>query len=545
MQHLFIPFPSTARELTNSHQTLLLWMKVLLTVCFLPFCNTVKCLDCVGKDCMGTFCEGDYCMLGTYAPRWGTVEWGEPRTVKGCVSGRMMEKNIRSHCETADRDDEILYPEKIIFGNTLKDREAFKGLKEYELLPKTLQEPFTCFCDRDYCNNDKAIRRLEIETVSLITCVCKGAHCESKTCTGEMCSYVVNHRTKKSEQGCVNASVPLIERRSAGSCMIPPITGAMHHTVSKDPHELLATESCVCMTDYCNSEKPEITQPEKMKCQTFVTLEAMGTKVSSRNTTCTGEFCFKASIKSKLGHMTEYKTMGCASFLDGAELAEEMQPTGCARFESEKVEVESCFQTNDRRAIGRARANQENVLPRGKSSKESKYRKTIKKPPKMEVDYDDDREEEERDEEKEEEEKESRKKQKGTGQDRKEGRGKEGRKEEEDENESEEYEEEEISGKKDKGKSKGSAGNEEDEEEDEEEEEEGEREDGEQNEKKTTTTIFIFEKPTEPPIPDDSNITLITVFVLLMVLIVMSGAIWKFQLHKRLFRANYDTVAGG
>lgn len=77
----------------------------------------------------------------------------------------------------------------------------------------------------------------------------------------------------------MNASVPLIERRSADSCMIPPITGAMHHTVSKDPHELLATESCVCMTDYCNTEKPEITQPERMKCQTFVTLEAMGTKV--------------------------------------------------------------------------------------------------------------------------------------------------------------------------------------------------------------------------------------------------------------------------
>lgn len=57
--------------------------------------------------------------------------------------------------------------------------------------------------------------------------------------------------------------------------------------------------------------------------------------------------------------------------------------------------------------------------------------------------------------------------------------------------------------------------------------------------------MFIFEKPTEPPIPDDSNITLITVFVLLMVLIVMSGAVWKLQLHKRLFRANYDTVAGG
>ncbi|KAK6106699.1 hypothetical protein QQG55_25255 [Brugia pahangi] len=522
-QRLFVSLTSTARGVTNCQQELQLWIKVLLTVCFLPLCNAVKCLDCVGKDCMGTFCEGDYCMLGTYAPRWGTVEWGEPRTVKGCVSGRMLEKNIRSHCETADENG---------------------------------QEPFTCFCDRDYCNNDKAIRRLEISPVALITCVCKGAHCESKTCTGEMCSYVINHRTKKSEQGCVNSSVPLIERRSAGSCMIPPITGAMHHTVSKDPHELLATESCVCMTDYCNSEKPEITQPEKMKCQTFVTLEAMGTKVSSRNTTCIGEFCFKASIKSKLGHMTEYRTMGCASFLDGAELAEEMQPTGCARFQSEKVEVESCFQTNDRRAIGRSRANQEIVLSRGKS-KEPKYRKIMKKPPRMEVDYeDDDKEGEEKEEDKEEEEKESRKKQKAASQDRNKGRENEDKKEEEEEEGIE-------SGKYEKGKNKGNARNEDeeeengdeevkDEEEGKEEEEESEKESDEQNERKiknnkeeTTTTIFIFEKPTEPPIPDDSNITLITVFILLMVLIVMSGAVWKLQLHKRLFRANYDTVAGG
>ncbi|MCP9261165.1 hypothetical protein DINM_004247 [Dirofilaria immitis] len=482
MQHLFLSFSSTTKGIINCQSSLRLWIRVLLTACFLPLCNAVKCLDCVGKDCMGTFCDGNYCLLGTYAPRWGTVEWGEPRTIKGCVSGRMLEK--------------------------------------------ISEEPFTCFCDKDYCNNDKAIRRLEITPVSLITCMCKGAHCESKTCIGEMCSYVVNHRTKKSEQGCVNTSVPLIERRSAGSCMIPPITGAMHHTVSKDPHELLATESCVCMTDYCNSEKPEITQPEKMKCQTFVTLEAMGTKVSSRNTTCTGEFCFKASIKSKLGHMTEYRTMGCASFLDGAELAEELQPTGCARFESEKVEVESCFQTNDRRAIGRARANKETLSPRGKS-KESKYRKTIKKPSKMELDYEDDNKEEE-------EEKESRKKQKTTRE------------------ESEEYEEDKMDARKEKEKSKGSEENR-DEEEYEDEEQEGERgEDSEGNEEsvkhnkeETTTTIFIFEKPTEPPVPDDSNITLITVFILLMVLIVMSGAVWKLQLHKRLFRANYDTVAGG
>lgn len=61
--------------------------------------------------------------------------------------------------------------------------------------------------------------------------------------------------------------------------MIPPITGAMHHTVAKNAEDLLSTESCVCGTDYCNMEKPEITVPERMNCQTFVRAEVMGTKV--------------------------------------------------------------------------------------------------------------------------------------------------------------------------------------------------------------------------------------------------------------------------
>ncbi|VDK65861.1 unnamed protein product [Cylicostephanus goldi] len=97
-------------------------------------------------------------------------------------------------------------------------------------------------------------------------------------------------------KGCVNASVPLVERRSMGSCMIPPITGAMHHTVAKDASDLLKTESCVCGTDYCNAEKPEITVPEKQKCQAFVNTKVMGTQMSSKNVTCTGEFCFKVSF---------------------------------------------------------------------------------------------------------------------------------------------------------------------------------------------------------------------------------------------------------
>lgn len=64
-----------------------------------------------------------------------------------------------------------------------------------------------------------------MQPVPLLTCVCEGSHCKSSTCLGELCSYVKNHKTKQTEQGCVNASVPLVERRSAGACMIPPITG--------------------------------------------------------------------------------------------------------------------------------------------------------------------------------------------------------------------------------------------------------------------------------------------------------------------------------
>lgn len=63
--------------------------------------------------------------------------------------------------------------------------------------------------------------------------------------------------------------------------MIPPITGAMHHTVARNAEDLLVTESCVCGSDYCNMEKPETNVPERMKCQTFVRAEVMGTKVYS------------------------------------------------------------------------------------------------------------------------------------------------------------------------------------------------------------------------------------------------------------------------
>jgi hypothetical protein len=91
--------------------------------------------------------------------------------------------------------------------------------------------------------------------------------------------------------------------KSGSIFRIPPITGAMHHTVAKNAEDLLVTESCICGSDYCNmvgsvlmlnitnhkishknsklnfKEKPEPTVEEKMKCRAFVKVNVIGTKV--------------------------------------------------------------------------------------------------------------------------------------------------------------------------------------------------------------------------------------------------------------------------
>jgi hypothetical protein len=69
--------------------------------------DAVKCLDCVGEDCMGNFCDGDLCVLSYYAPRWGDIEWGKPKVVKGCLSGKMIRNDVKSHCETADAEGRV------------------------------------------------------------------------------------------------------------------------------------------------------------------------------------------------------------------------------------------------------------------------------------------------------------------------------------------------------------------------------------------------------------------------------------------------------
>lgn len=39
------------------------------------------------------------------------------------------------------------------------------------------------------------------------------------------------------------------------------------------------TESCVCGTEFCNTEKPEIKVPEKETCNAVVTANIKGNKV--------------------------------------------------------------------------------------------------------------------------------------------------------------------------------------------------------------------------------------------------------------------------
>uniref|UniRef100_A0A0N5B450 Activin_recp domain-containing protein n=1 Tax=Strongyloides papillosus TaxID=174720 RepID=A0A0N5B450_STREA len=442
---------------------------------------------------MGAFCNGDYCMIGNYAPRWGTLEWGKPQIVKGCLSGNMINKKLSDHCEVSEDNDKL----------------------------------FACFCNKKAnCNGGMAQRKLEQQPVSLLQCACKGAHCKGKTCLGELCSYVVNHKTKKFEQGCVNASIPLIERRTAGSCMMPPITGAMHHTVAKTAEDLLTTESCVCGTDFCNSEKPEITTKENMKCPTSVKAEVMGTKMISRNVTCTGEYCYKVRIRSELGHMTYYDTYGCVSFIEGAELAEEVNPIGCAKFESENLNVEACFKTNDKKAIARARANAEQTYRKGSKGKYGK------KPLKMEIEEDFDDSEDDNGGEEVEESKFTKEKNKGIGKNKQENSEDEDEKNNKNEEENKNVEEDEKE-------------EEEEEENDEVKEEKAKNDDSNNESDETSTRHYIFERVTKPPPDDDSNATLITVFVLIILLILLSGAVWKLELHKKLMRSSYDSVAGG
>lgn len=84
----------------------------------------------------------------------------------------------------------------------------------------------------------------------------------------------------------------------------------------------------------------------------------------ARDKRCGGQYCFRVSVATELSSgLTNYQAQGCMSFVDGAELAEELEPVGCAQFDSEKLKVKACLTTKNRATIARALKNRQ-VAPK-------------------------------------------------------------------------------------------------------------------------------------------------------------------------------------
>jgi len=58
-------------------------------------------------------------------------------------------------------------------------------------------------------------------------------------------------------------------------------------------------------------KKPKIRVPERSRCEAMVHVDVMGHNMTSKsNAKCTGEFCFKVEIRSEIGNMKEYRSVG-------------------------------------------------------------------------------------------------------------------------------------------------------------------------------------------------------------------------------------------
>lgn len=388
------------------------------------------------------------------------------------MDGDMLAAKVSSKCETIDGDKEF------------------------------------CICDNDECTSSR--KKLKEEKGEKVTCKCTAGTkgCMKGKCEGDLCFWNINHRNKAITKGCLYVSVPLLERRAIDSCMLPPMSGSMHSLSLKDEtfnKDLLKTESCVCSTDNCNSDRPFEVEGklsntiDSQSCDYKVIVESDGKTYSTeKGKKCKGEFCYKMKLTSEeeIGKLESYTAEGCATFDPNRETMDEEFTKGiCGNFTGNGLWVQTCYKTEDESAKRRL----EKVVERTREGGE----------------------EEDNEEEEEEEiditikEKEVKNKGRSNGK-------KEDEKEEEESETAEEKKEEEKEEKK-------------------EEEKEKEKSNGET----VTTKKFVFLAPTEAPTPDESNATMITVFVLIILCICVAGITWKFQLHRKLMRANYDTVAGG
>jgi len=305
---------------------LFIWVLLLCLNGHISQISAVKCVSCVGRGCMRNVCDSDVCVSTYYAANWNEGGWFRARVVKGCMSGTMLNPYFQDHCETT---------------------------KDGNGIPVQ-----TCYCKSELCNG-RLSSRLPEEPMKFVECNCEGRQCREPICLGRFCTYVVNHLTMQTERGCSNLSIPLLDKRVGGACMSPPVSGALHTNVARTGDDLLHTESCFCQTNYCNSGAPLVGAAKEMRCPEKVQGSFYGhTLTSTRKRDCPGEFCFQTDVKSDLGEPSEFSISGCISFMNGSQLAEELNPTGCGYFASDGLVIRSCFTSKDQTAIDRAQNSQ-------------------------------------------------------------------------------------------------------------------------------------------------------------------------------------------
>uniref|UniRef100_A0A5S6QDZ8 Activin types I and II receptor domain-containing protein n=1 Tax=Trichuris muris TaxID=70415 RepID=A0A5S6QDZ8_TRIMR len=490
-----------------TRQGLLLFL--LLTTFQWPLALTVKCFTCEGLHCVGEICEGRYCLVSSYASVWGQTHFGQATHVKGCINGSLLRRSVKSHCEVYSEGD------------------AAEDIK-------------MCICNADYCNAN--IGDKVREHVEFVTCQCVGPHCgKNSECVGEYCSYVYDSARKEVHRGCVNRSVPLIERKGQGACMRPPITGATVHSGAL--HQSTNVETCLCSENYCNERKPKTLRSRKQqrRCRTKARLSWNDFPMETSPGHCYGDHCFKVEMTARQSN-TRYQAEGCISFISEKTIVEELSEKGCVEFQSPSLSVKTCFDS------------QEEVPKRRKEEAEE-----------AEGEEEEEEEEEEKEEDKEVTKgwkKESKQPQKPrpqnivqetstesvTGKPEDEGGEEEEDEEEEEGEDEEEEEEEEEDTKKQTGETPPHEGKEEvhkqmaptahpsnavprAQEEAKTEKEHNEAED-------------LKDEAEEKREHVNDNTTLVVAFVVIMVIIAVAGLVWKCELHKKIFHSRYQTVAG-
>ncbi|KRX87138.1 hypothetical protein T4E_4392 [Trichinella pseudospiralis] len=270
--------------------------------------EAIKCFSCEGLHCVGDICEGQYCLVSSYASVWGQAQFGKATHVKGCINGTLLRRAVRSHCEFYSAGDVKM-----------------------------------CICDADYCNANVGDKLQQF--VPFVRCRCDGEHCSSRhQCIGEYCSYVIDQTYRRRSRGCVNRTVPLIERRGVGACVQPPITGATVH--SHALHQSVDMQTCLCAEDFCNEQpQPQLiasTRKRHHRCPTSAQLTWNDFPMQSQSSHCYGQHCFSVEMVAKQSG-THYQASGCISFISEPVETEELNQLGCIEFQSKTLTIKTCF----------------------------------------------------------------------------------------------------------------------------------------------------------------------------------------------------------